>query len=124
MDPYAELADQDEDLLLNDVAGLDLLLAAADRPECPKRAYCGVLLEVTARDVTRGPAGNELEALRAAVARAGQGRYPIVRAWAAYVQRLFGYREPHGHVNRATAERMAADLFAGPIIQKRLSGTE
>jgi hypothetical protein len=45
MDPDAELDEQDEDLLLHDPAGLDLLVMAADRPDCPKGRYCCRILE-------------------------------------------------------------------------------
>jgi hypothetical protein len=119
MDPYAELSDQDEDLLLHDIAGLDLLAAAADRPDCPKQAYCCSILEYYALHLVLGTDAEEHEALHAAAARAAEAAQPITRRWAAYVDRLFGYRTAHGPVNRTRAEQMAADLLSGPSEQER-----
>lgn len=124
MDSFAELQGQDDDLLLHDVAGFDLLVSAAGIGECPKQKICSVALEdFAAKIVWRGQA-DELDALRAAAGPARDERHPFVREWAAYAQRLLGYSETGGQVNRAKAEQMAADMFAGPVGQWRRGGSE
>jgi hypothetical protein len=111
MDIDAELTDQDEDLLLHDADGLLLLVAAADRPDCPKAAYCVRVLEDFAVLLIRRGRPGELEKLKTAAAH---GTQPPTLRWSGYVDRLFGYRTGRGPVNRAAAERMAADLLIGP----------
>jgi hypothetical protein len=126
MDPYAELDGQDEDLLLHDIAGASLLIAAVELGNCPKREYCCLILEDIARDLTHRPTGDrDVVALRdAATWAARRCREPLVLRWAAYVGRLLLYREPRGQVNRAAAETMAADLFARPTAQQRWAGMQ
>lgn len=124
MDEHAELDSQDEDLLLDDPAGWGLLIAAADLSLCPKQGYCAIVLEDIAMHVAWRADRAELAALAAAAADARQGLYDLVRAWAAYVDRLLGYLKPSGQVNRARAERMTADLFTGPFQQQRLGNSD
>ena len=120
MDPYAELDSQDEDVLLHAAEGLHLLVAAADRPDCPKREYCAVILDDYAKEIVYGRDVAAVPVLHDAVALARNGACPLTRRWAGYVDRLFGYLEqPRGPVNRAQAERMAADLLSGPCLQAR-----
>ena len=119
MDADAELADQDEDLLLHAAAGLRLLVAAADRPDCPKQRYCGFILDDYALEIVHGPDVAAFALLRDAAAFAADCVDPLPRRWAAYVERLFDYRQPQGPVKRALAERMAADLLSGPSAQEK-----
>jgi hypothetical protein len=121
MDAGAELDYQDEDLLLRDVAGLPLLVAAADLADCPKQAYCRNVVEHYAVDLIGYGRPDQREALRAAAAQAAGGTLPRTRRMAAYLQRLIMYRDnPRGPVNRALAERMAADLLSSPSSLDRL----
>jgi hypothetical protein len=121
MDEHAEVADQDEDLLLHEPEGLPLLVAAADRGDCPKQRYCCHVLEDYALEIVCGSDVGAVPVLQAAVEQARCGAHPLTRRWAAYVDRLFGYRTPHGPVNRARAELMAADLISGPSSQERMT---
>ena len=123
-DPFAELMEQDEDLLLEDVDGLPLLIAAADIGECPKQQICRVVLENLAGHVAWRRRPEELDALRAATGLARSKRHPYVREWAVYAQRLLRYCETAGPVNRAGAEQMATDMFAGPVPQWGRQGTD
>ncbi|MGK5680152.1 hypothetical protein [Actinoplanes sp. URMC 104] len=123
MDPYAAIWDQDEDLLLHEVELFDLLLAVVDRPHCPK-LLCLIALDDFALEIVLGGFEPHVSALSEAAGRARRGKYPPVRAWAAYVDRLFEYCLFRGPVNRARAAAMAADLFAGPVAQRRRRGVD
>ena len=119
MDPYAELSDQDEDLLLHALEGLPLLVAAADRPDCPKDRYCCSILEHYAALIVRREANSELAGLRAAATQAADGTEAHTRRFAAYVERLLGYLTPHGPVKRTMAEQMAGDLLSSPSQEQK-----
>ena len=121
MDPYAELDTQDEDVLLYAAEGLHLLVAAADRPDCPKQLYCAFILDDYAKMIIYGRDVAAVPVLRNAVARAHASTHPLTRRWATYVDRLFGYCQPQGPVKRAVAERMAADLLSGPCRQEKMA---
>jgi hypothetical protein len=123
-DPFAELMDQDEDLLLKDVVGFPLLIAAADIGECPKQQICRVVLENLAGHVAWRRNPGELGALRAAAELAHGKRHPYVREWAVYAQRLLRYCAVAGPVNQGGAQQMAADMFAGPVTQWRWQGDD
>jgi len=121
MDSLAEVDDQDEDLLLRDVAGLGLLVAAADDADCPKSGYCRNVVEHHAVWLIAFGSTEDHNAVRATAARAADGVLPKTRRLAAYLQRLLEYREhPQGPVNRALAEQMAADLLSSPSALERL----
>ena len=120
MDADAELDDHDEDLLLHHVAGLNLLVAAADTAACPKREYCCRVLEDYASVLIGGTDGDAFAALQAAARSAAAGMLPGTRRWAAYTERLLTYRHPRGPVNRSAAEQMAADLLSGPSRQEQM----
>ncbi|MFB7876480.1 hypothetical protein ACFC06_14605 [Nocardia sp. NPDC056064] len=113
-DPYAELADQDEDILLHDPAGLTFLLDAAEESSCPKQRYCANVLRDYSRRIVGWQLSDAYSALDAAAARASTSHDAWVRRWAEYVARLFSYLSDVGPVNRARAEQMAADLLIGP----------
>ncbi|MET8154170.1 hypothetical protein ACIBSW_12605 [Actinoplanes sp. NPDC049668] len=118
MDLDAELDSQDEDLLLHEPAGLPLLVAAADRLDCPKAEYCCSIVEDYAVTLIASGRDDTLTALRAAGTQAARGTQVRTLRLAAFIERLFAYREhPHGPVNRAMAERMAADLLSRPSQQ-------
>ncbi|BCJ51832.1 hypothetical protein Asp14428_33070 [Actinoplanes sp. NBRC 14428] len=119
MDPDAELSDQDEDLLLHALAGLPLLVAAADRPDCPKDSYCCSVLEHYAALIIRRGHDNELAGLRAAATQAAAGVQVHTRRFAAYAERLLGYLTPHGPVTRAMAEQLTGDLLSSPSQEQR-----
>ncbi|WP_181787523.1 hypothetical protein [Streptomyces phytophilus] len=118
-DPDAELAEQDEDLLLHDPAGLPLLLAAAEHPDCPKRDYCAHVLEDYSRRVVGWGLADVYPALRDTAARAATSHDARSRQWEAFVTRLFSYREQRRPVNRARAEQMTVDLLWGPLLAAR-----
>lgn len=121
MDSLAEVDDQDEDLLLRDVAGLGLLVAAADDVSCPKSGYCRNVVEHFAVWLIAFGSQDDREALRAVATRAGEGVLPTTRRLAGYLNRLLQYRDhPHGPVNRALAEQMMADLLSSPSALDRL----
>jgi hypothetical protein len=121
MDSDAELCDQDEDILLHDSDGLELLVAAADLPACPKHQYCCRILEDFALMIVNRELPGEREALHAAAAYAAGGTQPHTRRWGGLRRTaLFNYvDQPQGPVNRSKAEQMAADLLFGPNLQQR-----
>ncbi|MEU4425206.1 hypothetical protein AB0F81_31685 [Actinoplanes sp. NPDC024001] len=121
MDPYAELDSQDEDLLLTSPFGWRLLIAAADRADCPKSAYCCRIVENGAVQASRVDDEQVLDLLRAARAQAAGGTQPHTLRLGEYIERLFGYRAARGPVKRARAEQMAADLLAGPSAQAQMA---
>ncbi|XVQ09305.1 hypothetical protein ACQP1W_43360 [Spirillospora sp. CA-255316] len=120
MDVHAELADQDEDLLLRHPDGLELLVAAADHAECPKSTYCANVLDEYARDIVAWDQAAAYAPLRDAAAYAVSGVGERTRAWAEYVARLLSYREDPRPVNRARAEQMAVDLLTTPRLGELL----
>ncbi|MCO8278012.1 hypothetical protein M1L60_46320 [Actinoplanes sp. TRM 88003] len=120
MDPFAELDSQDEDLLLYDVAGFDLLIAAAGWADCPKRDLCLIVLEDYSRLLAWQRRPDDLAALRAAAQRASRQVHPLVNRWAAYALRLLAHVEREGQVNRESAVSMATDLLATPTTQGRV----
>ncbi|WP_250002110.1 hypothetical protein [Actinoplanes sp. M2I2] len=119
MDPYAELMDQDEDLLLYDIAGFNLLIAAVGWSDCPKRDVCRVALEDFTRLIAWRRSPEEIGALRAAAIRAARQQHPLVLRWATYAQRLLSYQQSVGPVNRSTATTMATELLATPTARER-----
>ena len=118
-DPDAELDDYDEDLLLRHPDGLPLLAAAAADRLCPKRDYCANVLADYTCAIIRWERTDLYPPLRAAAAYAATLPDERIRDWSAHVERLFAYQQLTGPINRATAERMAADLLGGPIDQAR-----
>lgn len=121
MDSLAEVDGQDEDLLLRDVAGLGLLVGAADDAGCPKSGYCRNVVEHFAVWLIAFGTGEDREALRSVTTRAVEGALPKTRRLGAYLQRLLQYREhPQGPVSRAVAEQMAVDLLSSPSALDRL----
>ena len=118
-DPDAELDDDAEDLLLQHPDGLLLLIAAATDANCPKRDYCANVLGDYTVAIIDWQRTDLYPPLRAAGDYAATFKDQRIREWAAHVDRLFAYQQRTGPVNRATAERMAVDLLAGPILHAR-----
>ncbi|MEJ3750044.1 hypothetical protein WEI85_43120 [Actinomycetes bacterium KLBMP 9797] len=112
IDTHGPLDNQDSDLLLHDWRYVPTLIDFAADPGCPNSEYCARILTHYAMHLVCGHRRDEYSRLREAAARA-RGRHRIDQ-WAAHVERMLGYAEHRGQVNRATAEQMAIDLLVGP----------
>ncbi|GAA0805953.1 hypothetical protein [Spirilliplanes yamanashiensis] len=120
-DPDAVLDDSGEEGLLQTSEGLPLLVAAAGRPGYPKRDH---LPESYTRHVVGHDRADTYPALRAAAGIAAASPDERTRGYAAWVDRLLGYRARPARVPRARAEQMAADLLRGPLLDARLPRLE
>lgn len=109
---HGPLDEQNSDLLLHDWRYVPTLIDFAADPDCPNGVYCARILTDYAMHLVGGHHPGEYARLREAAAQA-RGRYRI-DDWAGHVERMLGYAERHGQVNRAIAEQMAIDLLTGP----------
>ncbi|WP_035614885.1 hypothetical protein [Haloferula sp. BvORR071] len=114
---YAEnlaLADQEEDLILQEEAYLPLLLELADDPACPKADYILSCLDhYLMFRVLLGKEEFDLAIVEKGAVLAGRATSGSIRDWGQLQQRRLEYRQGTGPVSRETALVMARDLLIG-----------
>jgi hypothetical protein len=112
-DEEAYLISQDEDLLLYKWELLPVMLELIADSNCPKRQWIYfALCQFTRESVTRRGKAGQIE-LSHAIASLEPPTEEWQADWYAYTQRVLGYMQPTGAVDRETAACMAKDLLLG-----------
>lgn len=107
------LMEQDEEVLLHDIAYVPVLLELAGDDGCPKQEYVFYILCDFIRGLALARSAAGVDMLEKAYSYVSEPVVGLVRQWHEYVGRLLSYARPSGRVDRVKAVRMAADLLRG-----------